>query len=203
MDHGNTIAAISTPYGKSAIGVIRVSGDNVCEIIETFIKKDLVSRRASNAYIYDEDGCVIDNVIVIFYKSPLSYTGEDMLEIQCHGNPLVLDYILTNLCKNLASPSKPGEFTERAFMNNKIDLSQVEAIADVINATSANAAKSATLSLQGNFSKKIDLLINNTVELRASIEAAINFPEDDSTNIRVSDNKYQINNLINRVLQII
>ncbi len=203
MDHGNTIAAISTPYGKSAIGVIRVSGDNVCEIIETFIKKDLVSRRASNAYIYDEDGCVIDNVIVIFYKSPLSYTGEDMLEIQCHGNPLVLDYILTNLCKNLASPSKPGEFTERAFMNNKIDLSQVEAIADVINATSANAAKSATLSLQGNFSKKIDLLINNTVELRASIEAAINFPEDDSPNIRVSDTKYQINNLIKRVLQII
>ena len=117
-----TIAAISTSYGRSAIGVIRVSGKNVTKIIETFIGKALPPRRAVNTTIKDELGNVLDDVIAIYYKSPNSYTGEDMLEIQCHGNPVILDNILSVICTKYASHSEPGQFTERAFVNNKIDL---------------------------------------------------------------------------------
>ena len=121
MNSKNTIAAISTAYGKSGIGIIRISGDNVLKIIDVFIKKNLFPRLATNTLVYDEHGQAIDDIIAIYYKSPSSFTGEDMLEIQCHGNPVILDSILSIICKDLASHAKPGEFTERAFVNNKID----------------------------------------------------------------------------------
>ena len=176
MKSDNTIAAISTSYGRSAIGVIRVSGQNVTKIIEAFIDKTLAPRRAVNTTIKDETGNVLDDVIAIYYKSPNSYTGEDMLEIQCHGNPVILDNILSLICDKYANHSQPGQFTERAFVNNKIDLTQVDAVADIINATSINAAKSALLSLQGSFSERIDELIEDILLVRASIDASINFP---------------------------
>lgn len=199
MKPGNTIAAISTAHGRSAIGVIRVSGDNVVKIIDNFIGKKLKPRQATNTLISDNAGNIIDDIIAIYYESPHSYTGEDMLEIQCHGNPVILDNVLAMLCLKHATHSRPGEFTEKAFVNNKIDLTQVEAVADIINATNFDAAKSASLSLQGNFSNKIDTLINDVLELRASIEAAINFPEDDSPDVTTSYASKKIKNLLDDV----
>tara|TARA_B100001564_G_scaffold316535_1_gene291947 strand:- start:371 stop:1708 length:1338 start_codon:yes stop_codon:yes gene_type:complete len=203
MKPGNTIAAISTPYGKSALGVIRVSGENVLKIIDIFFNRNLKPRQATNTFIMDDTGQIIDDVIAIYYESPHSYTGEDMLEIQCHGNPIILDTVLSILCDKFAAHSKPGEFTERAFMNNKIDLTQVEAIADIINATNVNAAKSALLSLQGNFSNKINLLIDDLLGLRAAIEAAINFPEDDSPDATTSFVSNKIKKLLEDISHII
>ena len=194
MNSKNTIAAISTAYGKSGIGIIRISGDNVLKIIDVFIKKNLFPRLATNTLVYDEHGQAIDDIIAIYYKSPSSFTGEDMLEIQCHGNPVILDSILSIICKDLASHAKPGEFTERAFVNNKIDLTQVEAVADIINATNTTSANAALRSLRGSFSNSINSILEDVLDARASIEAAINFPEDESPDVTNAYISEKINN---------
>jgi len=199
MNSENTIAAISTAYGRSGIGIIRISGGNVLKIIDAFIEKNLLPRVATNSLIYDERGNAIDDIIAIYYKSPSSFTGEDMLEIQCHGNPVILDNILSIICKDLASHAKPGEFTERAFVNNKIDLTQVEAVADIINATNTTSANAALRSLQGNFSNRINSLLEDVLDARSSIEAAINFPEDESTDVTTKHLSEKINNLLGKI----
>ena len=183
MNSSSTIAALSTAYGKSAIGIIRVSGKNVLAIIKSFLSHTLLPRVATNTVFIDNSGNEIDDVIAIYYKAPNSYTGEDMLEIQCHGNPVILDHVLSVICRKYATHSKPGEFTERAFLNNKIDLAQAEAIADIINATNINASKAALISLQGSFSTKIESINSDLLSLRAYIEASINFPEDNSPDV--------------------
>lgn len=188
-----TIAAISTPFGRSAIAVIRISGPNTLKIVETYLSKRLKPRNATNCRIYDDQNKAIDDIIAIFYTSPNSFTGEDMLEIQCHGNPAILNYIMLVVCKTYARQSNPGEFTERAFMNNKIDLIQAEAIADIINASNVSASTAAMLSLQGNFSKKINDVIAKVLSLRARIEASINFPEDDTPEISCKENRVDYN----------
>ena len=199
MNSENTIAAISTAYGRSGIGIIRISGRNVLKIIDVFIKKNLLPRVATNSLIYDECGNAIDHIIAIYYKSPSSFTGEDMLEIQCHGNPVILDNILSIICKDLASHAKPGEFTERAFINNKIDLTQVEAVADIINATNTTSASAALRSLQGNFSNRINSLLEDVLDARSSVEAAINFPEDESPDVTTKYISEKINNLLENI----
>ena len=191
----DTIAAIATPYGKSAIGIIRFSGANTYKIIDKFIGHKLEPRFATNTKIIDEETNIIDDVIAVYYKSPSSYTGEDMLEIQSHGNPAILDYILDCACKKLARLSKPGEFTERAFLNNKIDLTQAEAVADIINASNISASKAALITLQGKFSKSIHLLIERIINMRADIEASIDFPEDDSPSISLKKNSKVLNEI--------
>ena len=196
MTAKETIAAISTAHGKSAIGVIRVSGKNTLKIIKDFIGRELKPRFATNVKIHDKNNVLIDDVIVIYYRGPSSYTGEDMLEIQSHGNPITMDFILESICDSYARLSKPGEFTERAFLNNKIDLVQAEAIADLINASHISASKAAMITLQGNFSKNIGLLIEEVLVLRANIEACINFPEDDSPDNSSKNNFNAINSLI-------
>ena len=203
MTSRDTIAAISTAYGKSAIGIIRASGDNITSIINDFIRRELHPRMATNAKIYDRGGTLIDDVVVIYYKAPSSYTGEDMLEIQSHGNPITMDLILEIICNSHARLSKPGEFTERAFMNDKIDLIQAEAISDFINASHLNASKAAMMTLQGNFSKKIKGLIDKIVTLRANIEACINFLEDDSPQNSNKDTTEGINSLIGDLRKLI
>jgi len=195
MTTTDTIAAIATPYGKSAIGIIRFSGINIHKIIDKFIGHELQPRFATNTKIMDEQLNVIDDVIVVYYKSPSSYTGEDMLEIQSHGNPTILNYILDCACKKLARLSKPGEFTERAFLNNKIDLTQVEAVADIINASNITASKAALITLQGKFSNDIYLLIERVLKIRADIEASIDFPEDDSPSISLKNNSKTLNKI--------
>ena len=199
----DTIAAISTAHGKSAIGIIRVSGQNVQAIINEFVGRNLRPRFATNIKIRDKKNLLIDDVIVIFYEAPSSYTGEDMLEIQSHGNPITMDFILENICSSHARISRPGEFTERAFLNNKINLVQAEAIADLINASHISASKAAMITLQGNFSKNIELLINDVLILRANIEACINFPEDDSPKISAKKNSNAINLLISSLSKLI
>ena len=191
-----TIAAISTPHGKSAIGIIRVSGQSVPLIIKEFIGPELTPRMATHTQISDTNGSIIDDVVAIYYKNPRSYTGEDMLEIQSHGNPVILDAILETICNDHARISKPGEFTERAFLNNKIDLIQAESIADLINASHISASKAAMITLQGNFSNKIKLLVEDVIKIRANIEACINFPEDDSPAISNRKNLEAIDVLI-------
>ena len=178
MNSTSTIAALSTAYGKSAIGIIRVSGTNVPNIIKSHLSHELLPRLATNTIFSDSKGNEIDDVIAIFYEGPNSYTGEDMLEIQCHGNPVILDHVLCVMCQKYATHSKPGEFTERAFLNNKIDLAQAEAIADIINASNINASKAALISLQGSFSTKVGSIDSGLISLRAYVEASINFPED-------------------------
>ena len=199
MNSKNTIAAISTAYGRSGIGVIRVSGDNVLKIIDVFIDKPLLPRVATNTLVNDERGQAIDDIIAIYYKSPRSFTGEDMLEIQCHGNPIILDSILSVICKDLASHAKPGEFTERAFVNNKIDLTQVEAVADIINATNTMSANAALRSLRGDFSIRINSLLEDVLDTRSSLEAAINFPEDESPDVTTAYISEKINNLLDNI----
>jgi len=203
MSDKDTIAAISTAHGKSAIGVIRVSGQNVQSIINEFVGRKLKPRFATNVEIRDKKNISIDDVIVIYFKAPSSYTGEDMLEIQSHGNPITMDFILENICSSHARISRPGEFTERAFLNNKIDLVQAEAIADLINASHISASKAAMITLQGNFSKKIESLINDVLMLRAKIEACINFPEDDTPVTSVKNNSDAINLLISSLSKLI
>ena len=175
----DTIVSISTPFGKSAIGMLRVSGPNTTLIINQIIKKNLTPRFATHCSVKDDNNKKIDDVIAIFYKNPSSFTGEDMLEIHTHGNPVILNYILSIICRKLARQSGPGEFTERAYLNNKIDLTQAEAVADLINASSIKATKAAMMSLHGNFSQQIKNILNAVLEIRAAVEASINFPEDD------------------------
>lgn len=196
MSSVNTIAAISTAHGKSAIGIVRVSGNNVKKLIKTHLDDDLLPRVATNTKFIDNTGDPIDDVIAIFYPSPNSYTGEDMLEVQCHGNPVILDTVLSILCLKHSVHSKPGEFTERAFANNKIDLAQAEAVADIINATNISASKAALSSLQGSFSLKVELSSNELLSLRANIEAYINFPEDDSPIITTTKTNTFIDKLL-------
>tara|TARA_B100001778_G_scaffold94884_1_gene77491 strand:+ start:1823 stop:3160 length:1338 start_codon:yes stop_codon:yes gene_type:complete len=196
MNSVNTIAAISTAHGKSAIGIVRVSGNNVKKLIKTHLDDDLLPRVATNTKFIDNTGDPIDDVIAIFYPSPNSYTGEDMLEVQCHGNPVILDNVLSILCQKHSVHSKPGEFTERAFANNKIDLAQAEAVADIINATNISASKAALSSLQGSFSLKVELSSNELLSLRANIEAYINFPEDDSPIITTTKTNTFIDKLL-------
>ncbi len=203
MVSADTIAAIATPYGRSAIGVIRFSGSNVCKIITKFIRREIKTRYAYNTIIFDEDGNPIDDAVVIFYKSPTSYTGEDMLEIQSHGNPAILNYIMEHTCKELARLSKPGEFTERAFLNNKIDLTQAEAIADIINASNISASKAALISLSGAFSNNIEVLIQKVLKIRAEIEANINFPEDDSPDVTSTNNIKNLNSILDGLRKIL
>ena len=203
MKTTETIAAISTAYGNAAIGVIRISGNHVQSIITKHIGGNLLPRLATNTLIKDNEGKVIDSVIAIFYETPKSYTGEDMLEIQTHGNPVILNSIIECLCGEHARLANPGEFTERAFLNNKIDLIQAEAVMDIINSTNSNASKSAIKSLQGRFSEKINNIKSMILNLRATIEASINFPEDEVPDIQLDKNNQSINVIISELETII
>ena len=178
MNIDDTITAISTPPGKGGIGIIRISGRISYKIGKLITGSDMDPRKAHLSKFYNLDKEMIDSGIVIFFKSPNSFTGEDIVEIQAHGSPVTLDMILDVVVKSGARLAKPGEFTERAFLNNKIDLTQAEAIADLISSNSIKAAKSATRSLQGEFSKKINDILKSLIGIRKNIEAEIDFPEE-------------------------
>ncbi|MBS82669.1 MAG: tRNA uridine-5-carboxymethylaminomethyl(34) synthesis GTPase MnmE [Gammaproteobacteria bacterium] len=181
MKSNNTIAAISTAYGFSGIGVIRISGENVKKLIKEFFKETLKPRYAHVKKIYHQKK-ILDEVIVIYFKKPNSYTGEDMCEIHSHGNPVILETILDIITPKYARQAKPGEFTERSFLNDKIDLIQAEAVSDLISSSNIEAAKSAANSLQGEFSKQIHFLQDIILEFRSKIESSIDFPEDEIPN---------------------
>lgn len=175
----DTIVAPATPPGRGGVAVLRVSGPATMQVIDTIIQKKLSPRLANLAHIRDDDGSVIDEVLAIYFPNPASFTGEDVLEIHCHGGPVIVDSIMSRCLASGCRLAKPGEFTERAFLNDKMDLIQAEAVADMIDAHSKHAAKAAMQSLQGHFSTRINTLNTQVIQLRMYVEAAIDFPEEE------------------------
>lgn len=175
----DTIAAIATPPGKGGVGVIRLSGPNSLEIGEQLAGKNLQVRKAHYARFSDESNEVIDTGLALFFAGPNSFTGEDVVEIQGHGGPVIQDLLLKEVIRLGARQARAGEFSERAFLNDKIDLAQAEAIADVIDSATEQAAKGAMRSLQGEFSNKVNDLLKELIYLRMYVEAAIDFPDEE------------------------
>ncbi len=169
MTDQDIIAAIATAAGRSGIGVVRVSGPRLERIINAMIGRSLAPRQAVLADFLDARGEVIDQGLALFFPAPHSYTGEDVLELQGHGGPVVLRELLKRCLELGARAARPGEFTERAYLNDKLDLAQAESVADLIDAATAEAAKSALRSLQGAFSQRIETLTRAVIELRTLV----------------------------------
>lgn len=179
IDFKDTIAAIATPSGNGGVGIVRISGSLVTGIAEQLLTKPLTPRLAQYTPFLDADRSVIDSGIALYFPGPASYTGEDVLELQGHGGSVVLDMVLRRVLALGARLAGPGEFTERAFLNNKLDLAQAEAVADLIESSTEQSARSAQLSMQGVFSTLINDLVEELTELRTYVEAAIDFVEEE------------------------
>ncbi|MBL7191949.1 tRNA uridine-5-carboxymethylaminomethyl(34) synthesis GTPase MnmE [bacterium] len=181
----DVIAAPATPPGKSAIAVIRMCGDEALDIIRKCLDKDRLELAPRRAVLTDivQDGEKIDRVIVIYFKAPESYTGEDMIEISCHGGDIIRERIMSLLCEKGARPAEPGEFTLRAFLNGKMDLTQAEAVSDIIATDSEIGRRYALEKLQGGLSKRITPIRNIILDILAEAEADIEFPEEESDSI--------------------
>lgn len=176
---GDTIAAIATPPGRGGVGVIRVSGDAVPALIPALLGKTPPPRHAHFGPFLDAEGHAIDHGLALHFPAPRSFTGEDVLELHTHGSPVVLDLLLRRLLQLGVRAARPGEFSERAFLNDKIDLAQAEAIADLIDSATEQAARSAQRSLQGEFSRRIEALVEGLIQLRLYVEASIDFTDED------------------------
>lgn len=175
-----TIVAQATAIGRGGIGILRVSGPLATVVAEQVLGKCPKPRFADYLPFKEEDGTTLDQGIALYFKAPFSFTGEDVLELQGHGGQVVLDLLLKRILKiNGIRLARPGEFSEQAFLNDKLDLAQAEAIADLIDASSEQAARSALKSLQGEFSNKINKLVDNVIYLRTYVEAAIDFPDEE------------------------
>ncbi len=176
---GDTIVAIATPPGRGGIGIVRVSGPGAGGIAEAMLRGTPVPRRAETRRFLDADGSALDAGLALWFPAPASFTGEDVLELHGHGGPLVLDLIVGRCLELGARPARAGEFSERAFLNDKLDLAQAEAVADLIDAASAAAARAALRSLEGELSARVHALETALVELRVQVEASIDFGEED------------------------
>ena len=175
-----TIVAQATAPGRGGIGILRVSGPLATEVAQAVLRKCPKPRMADYLPFRDADGTVLDQGIALYFKSPNSFTGEDVLELQGHGGQVVLDLLLKRILQiDGIRLARPGEFSEQAFLNDKLDLAQAEAIADLIDATSEQAARSALKSLQGEFSKKVNELVESVIYLRTYVEASIDFPDEE------------------------
>jgi len=176
----DTIAAVATPHGRGGIGIIRVSGSSADRICRTVTHTETPAHReVRTATFHDVEGHPIDAGLVVFFEGPRSFTGEDVLELHGHGGAVVIDMVLAATLSAGARQARPGEFSERAFLNGKLDLTQAEAVADLIDGATQAAVRSAMRSLRGEFSERIDVLAESLRELRAYVEAAIDFPEDE------------------------
>ena len=215
--HQDPIMAIATAPGRGAVGIVRVSGPELKKWAEAFCGKTLQARQAHYLPFNDAHGEPIDQGLAIFFPGPHSYTGEDVLELQAHGGPVVLQLLLARCIELAQSPNphtgqallaelrlaQPGEFTQRAFLNDKIDLAQAEAIADLIDASTSAAARSASRSLAGDFSKEIHTLRESLVHLRMLVEATLDFPEEEIDFLQKADAQGQLERLqtqLNKVL---
>ncbi|MCW9012567.1 MAG: tRNA uridine-5-carboxymethylaminomethyl(34) synthesis GTPase MnmE [Gammaproteobacteria bacterium] len=175
----DTIAAIATPPGRGGVGIVRVSGPACQNIAEKILGKLPAVRQAEYLAFQDAAGTAIDTGIALYFEKPHSFTGENVLELQAHGGPVVLDMLLKRVLALGARMARAGEFSEQAFLNDKMDLAQAEAVADLIEAESEDAAKAAVRSLQGEFSQSIHQLVEKLIELRLYVEAALDFPEEE------------------------
>ena len=180
MSHSDTIVAQATPPGRGGVGILRISGPKAASVAEQILGKLPKARYADYLPFREADGTVLDQGIALWFPGPNSFTGEDVLELQGHGGPVILDLLLKRI---VALPglriARPGEFSERAFLNDKLDLAQAEAIADLIDASSEQAARSAVNSLQGVFSQRVNSLVEALTHLRIYVEAAIDFPDEE------------------------
>ncbi|HSS65635.1 MAG TPA: tRNA uridine-5-carboxymethylaminomethyl(34) synthesis GTPase MnmE [Gammaproteobacteria bacterium] len=175
----DTIAAIATPPGRGGIGIVRVSGPAVPDIAARICGRLPEPRSAVHARFRNATGEVVDAGLALYFPGPKSFTGEHVLELHGHGGAVVMDMLLAAVLEAGARPARPGEFSQRAFLNDKMDLAQAEAVADLIDSASRTAALSAQRTLQGEFSRRINLVVDALVELRAYVEGAIDFPEEE------------------------
>ncbi|MEJ2529951.1 MAG: tRNA modification GTPase, partial [Gammaproteobacteria bacterium] len=179
MSKQGTITAIATPAGYGGVGIVRISGPLVCEIAAAILGRTPEPRRALFTDFCNGVGETIDTGLALFFPAPHSFTGEDILELQGHGGPVVMDLLLQRVIELGARLASPGEFSQRAFLNGKLDLAQAEAIADLIESGTAAAARLAIRSLAGDFSDQVHLLVAAVTQLRMFVEAAIDFPEEE------------------------
>ncbi len=175
----DTIVAIATPPGRGGVGIVRVSGKSLESIAAAMCGKTPTPRLAMHTQFRDAANSAIDDGIALFFKAPASFTGEDVLELHAHGSPIVLQALVRRAIELGAHHAEPGEFTKRAYLNNKLDLAQAEAVADIIDAATESAAKAAVRSLTGEFSKHIQTLQDRLIRLRMFVEATLDFPEED------------------------
>ena len=175
----DTIAAIATAPGRGGVGVIRISGADLKPLAEAIVGKVPLPRYATYANFKAADGAVLDQGLALYFPGPGSFTGEDVLELQGHGGPVIMRLLLQRCVELGARLAEPGEFTKRAFLNDKLDLAQAEAVADLIDASSEQAARSAVRSLQGAFSTEVTALVEQLINLRMLVEATLDFPEED------------------------
>ncbi len=198
------IVAIATAPGRGGIGVVRVSAKDLSSYIKDFFGRDLTPRHAHFLPFNDKDGQAIDEGIALYFKGPNSYTGEDVLELQGHGGPAVLKRLVKR-CMELAvnqqrlRPAEPGEFTQRAFLNGRLDLAQAEAVADLIDASSESAARSAMASLSGEFSRLVNDLADSIIYLRMLVEATLDFPEEEIEFLEKYDAAPQLVSLLDKL----
>jgi tRNA modification GTPase len=200
----DTIVAIATATGAGGIGVIRISGSACNAVAISILGFCPISRSAVYTAFKEQDNTVIDRGIAIYYEGPNSYTGEDVLELQAHGGNAVMQLLLARCVAAGARHAAPGEFTRRAYLNEKLDLAQAEAVADLINASTAEAARSAVRSLSGEFSQHIQILLKKLIELRLYVEACLDFPEDEIdfiTQGRVAEKLIYISNALNLIFK--
>ena len=179
MQAADTIAAVATPPGAGGVGIVRVSGPLAGAIAQALLGARPANRIFHFSTFTDAAGATLDRGLSVFFAAPRSFTGEDVLELHAHGSPVVLDWLLRRVCALGARPARAGEFSERAFLNGKLDLTQAEAIADLIAAGSDSAARAALRSLEGEFSSRVREVLDGMVRLRAWLEAALDFPEEE------------------------
>ena len=204
------IVAIATAPGRGAVGIVRVSGRDLAALAAAVCARPLVPRQAVYGAFVDAQGAAIDHGLALLFPAPASYTGEDVLELQAHGGPLVLQLLLARCLEAAAEPdaasgqprlphlrlADPGEFTQRAFLNGKLDLAQAEAVADLIDAGTEAAARSAAASLAGAFSREVEALRERLVRLRMLVEATLDFPEEDIDSLQQADAEGQTDALV-------
>ncbi|MGJ0429102.1 tRNA uridine-5-carboxymethylaminomethyl(34) synthesis GTPase MnmE [Methylobacter sp.] len=202
IENFDTIAAIATPPGNGGVGIIRISGSDVPAIAKQLLTKPLQPRFALFSSFLGEDGSAIDSGIALYFPAPHSYTGEDVLELQGHGGSVVLDMLLRRVLSLGVRLANPGEFTERAFLNNKLDLAQAEAVADLIESSTEQSVRSAQKSMQGVFSEQINALVGELTELRTYVEAAIDFVDEEIDFLSDGVVENRIVHLLERIEQI-
>lgn len=202
--HSPTIAAIATANGRGGVGVIRISGKDLLPIAEQITGgKKPKPRTALYTDFLDANGNAIDNGILLYFAAPASFTGEDVIELQGHGGQIVLQMLLQRCLELGARIAEAGEFTKRAFLNNKLDLAQAESVADLIDASSQSAARMALRSLKGAFSTQIHALVDDLITLRMLVEATLDFPEEDIDFLEAADAKGKLHTLQNQLAHIL
>ena len=179
MHSTDTMVAIATPAGRGGVGMVRVSGQSLADFGRALCGRALTPRFAQHTRFFDAVDHIIDDGIAIYFASPASFTGEDVLELHAHGSPMVLQALVRRCIELGARHAEPGEFTRRAYLNNKMDLAQAEAVADIIDAATESAARAAVRSLTGEFSARIRTLQDRLIRLRMFVEATLDFPEED------------------------